>query len=42
MVVCPYDPSASNIEVRARIVRRQDIPHTNRRIYGVRYTPEGN
>jgi hypothetical protein len=40
MAVCPYNPAASNIEIRARIVRRQDFEGTCRRIYGVRYPPQ--
>lgn len=39
-VVCPYNPSASNIETRARIVRRHEVEGTNRKVYGVRYTPQ--
>lgn len=39
LVVCPYDPNASNIETHAHVVRRQEIEGTNRRIYGLRYTP---
>jgi len=41
MVVCPYTKTSQTIEVRARIVRRRDIEGSNRKIYGVRYAPEG-
>lgn len=41
MVICPYDPGSSNIETRARVVRRQEIAGSARRIYGVRYLAEG-
>jgi hypothetical protein len=37
VVVCPYDPNAQNIEVRARVVRVREIEGSTRRIYGVRY-----
>ena len=40
LVTCPYDPDASSIETHARIVRRQEIEGLNRKIYGVRYTPQ--
>ncbi len=43
MAVCPYNSSASqNIEVRARIVRRQQIEGTQRKLYGVRYDSPGS
>ena len=37
MVVCPYNPDGSNIETRARVVRRQEAGGATRKIYGVRY-----
>jgi PilZ domain-containing protein len=37
LVTCPYDPRGNNIEVRARIVRRQQVPGSSRIIYGVSY-----
>ncbi len=37
MVVCPYNPSGSNIETRARVVRRQVAGGVTRKIYGARY-----
>lgn len=38
MVACPYSASAQqSIEVRARVVRRQNIEGTNRKVYGIRY-----
>lgn len=37
LAVCPYSTSSLNIEMRARIVRQQEVKHTNRKIYGVRY-----
>lgn len=37
LVVCPYNPSGQNIEVRARIVRQTLVEGTNRKVYGVRY-----
>jgi hypothetical protein len=42
MVVCPYNPNSSNIETRARVVRRQEIAGTTRKLYGVRYMTEGS
>ena len=42
LVVCPYDSTASSIETHARVVRRQEIEGTSRKVYGVRYTPQGN
>jgi len=41
MVVCPYNTGGQNIEMRARIVRRQAVEGTNRKVYGVRYEPQG-
>jgi hypothetical protein len=41
MVVCPYDPSGHNIEMRARVVRRRKVEGSNRFVYGVRYDPHG-
>jgi len=37
LVTCPYNPQASNIDIHAHIVRRQEVEGTNRKIYGVRY-----
>ena len=37
MVVCPYNPTAQNIEVGARIVRKHDVSEVSRKVYGVRY-----
>jgi PilZ domain-containing protein len=37
LVTCPYNPRGNNIEVRARVVRRQQIPGSSRNIYGVSY-----
>jgi len=37
MVVCPYNAGGPNIEVQARIVRKQDVEGSHRKVYGVRY-----
>lgn len=37
LVMCPYNPSAQNIEVRARVVRQTLVEGTNRKVYGIRY-----
>ena len=37
LVVCPYNPAAQIIEIRARIVCQREVEGTNRKIYGVRY-----
>ncbi|MBI1984154.1 MAG: PilZ domain-containing protein [Acidobacteria bacterium] len=37
VVICPYNPSGQNIEVRARVVRAREVEGTTRKIYGVRY-----
>jgi hypothetical protein len=37
LVMCPYNPSAQNIEVRARVVRQTLVEGTTRKVYGVRY-----
>jgi hypothetical protein len=37
LVVCPYSNVSHNIEVRACIVRRQNLEGTDRRIYGAGY-----
>lgn len=37
MVVCPYDPSNQHLEVRGRVVRREPLLGTQRKIYGVSY-----
>jgi len=41
LVVCPYNPAAEIIEIRARIVRQREVEGTNRKIYGVRYDQAG-
>lgn len=42
IVVCPYDSAASqNIELRARVVRRHVIEGIQRKLYGVRNSPQG-
>jgi hypothetical protein len=42
MVICPYNnTSEQNIEVKARIVRRHQIEGMQRKLYGVRYRPQG-
>jgi len=40
LVVCPYNPSGQNIEMRAKVVRQQEIEGSKRKIYGVRYEPQ--
>jgi hypothetical protein len=37
LITCPYEQSVRNIEVRAQVVRRREMPGTGRKIYGVRY-----
>jgi len=37
LVTCPYEGGGENIEIRARIVRRQERPGSGRCIYGVCY-----
>ena len=38
MVACPYSGASNqNLEVSAKIVRRQNIDGSHRKIYGVRY-----
>ena len=37
LVACPYSAAEHSIEVRAKIVRRQDLAGSERIIYGVRY-----
>ena len=37
LVTCPYEGGGENIEVRARVVRRQERPGSGRCIYGVCY-----
>jgi hypothetical protein len=39
LVICPYNPSAQNIEIRARIVRYRALEGAERKVYGVRYEP---
>lgn len=42
IVVCPYSDSDQDIEVRARIIRRQEVQGSQRKLYGVRYDPKGD
>jgi hypothetical protein len=42
LVVCPYNPAAQNIEVRAKIVRQRTIEGSKRKVYGVRYEPQSS
>jgi hypothetical protein len=42
LVACPYLLTDQHIEVRARIVRRQDMEGTNRKVYGVCYDQQAN
>lgn len=37
LVICPYDKTGQNIEVRARVVRRHEPKGSSRKLYGVRY-----
>jgi len=37
LITCPYEREGDNIELRARVVRRQDRPGSGRKIYGVCY-----
>ncbi len=37
LVTCPYTPSGENIEVRGRVVRREEVAGTGRYLYGVEY-----
>ena len=37
LVVCPYNKSGQSIEVRARVVRRIEVPGSPLKIYGVSY-----
>jgi len=37
LVTCPYEKGGSNIETRAKVVRRREMKGTPRRVYGVRY-----
>ncbi len=39
-VICPYDPTGHNIEVRARVVRRYGGKAAGRHLYGARYEKE--
>jgi hypothetical protein len=41
LVVCPYNPTSQNIDVRAKIVRQRSIEGSKRKVYGVRYEPQG-
>jgi hypothetical protein len=42
MVACPYSgANHQNLEVSGKIVRRQNIDGSNRKIYGVRYDQQG-
>lgn len=38
MVACPYSGTDQSLEVSAKIVRRQKMEGSNRKIYGVRYS----
>jgi PilZ domain len=38
MVACPYSGTNQSLEVSAKIVRRQSMEGSNRKIYGVRYS----
>lgn len=38
MVACPYSRTDQNLEVGAKITRRQIVEGSNRKIYGVRYS----
>jgi len=40
MVACPYSGANQSLEVSAKIVRRQKIEGSDRKIYGVRYSPK--
>ena len=37
LVACPYSAAEHGIEVRAKIVRRQDVHGSEKKVYGVRY-----
>lgn len=37
LVACPYNPDGQNIEIKCRIVRREDVAGTGRYLYGVEY-----
>lgn len=37
MVVCPYDKTGQNIEVRGRVVRRRPVEGTSTKVYAVAY-----
>jgi len=37
LVACPYREGTDNIEVEGEIVRQDQIPDTNRKVYGLRY-----
>ncbi len=41
VVACPYQAAGENIEVPARVVRNQQLAGAHRKIYGVRYSPQG-
>jgi len=36
-ITCPYNPTGDNIEVRSRIVRREEVASAGRYLYGVEY-----
>lgn len=38
MVACPYSRADQSLEVSAKIVRRQKVDGSNRKVYGVRYS----
>lgn len=37
LVACPYSAAEHSIEVRAKIVRRQEVHGSDKKVYGVRY-----
>ncbi|HEV2349929.1 MAG TPA: hypothetical protein VG028_08815 [Terriglobia bacterium] len=41
LAACPYNATGENLEIPARIVRAQGLAGTSRKIYGVRYEPQG-
>ncbi len=42
LVACPYSASEHSIEVRAKIVRRQEVRGTVKKVYGVRYEQQAS
>jgi len=39
-LTCPYDPGGHNIELRGRVVHRQEIKGAGRKVYGICYVKE--